>query len=120
MTDPYRLLGVPATAGDEAIRAAYLAAVRAHPPERDRVRFERVRAAYEAIATERARLAHALFDAAAPSLEEMLELTGADSAPRRTDERRWRRLFQTRHDAGDTQHPAILRTAAANTAPRSS
>ena len=52
MTDPYRLLGVPDTADDDTIRAAYLAAIRACPPERDRKRFEQVRAAYESIATE--------------------------------------------------------------------
>ena len=49
MTDPYHVLGVAETADDSSIRAAYLAAVRACPPERDRQRFEQVRAAFEAI-----------------------------------------------------------------------
>lgn len=93
MTDPYRLLGVPETADDEAIRAAYLTAIRACPPERDRQRFEQVRAAYECIATERDRLAHALFDTAAPTVQEVLELVSADWRPGRPDEQRLRRLL---------------------------
>lgn len=93
MTDPYRMLGVPETADDEAIRAAYLAAIRACPPERDPQRFEQVRAAYESIATERDRLAHALFDTAAPSVREVLEILSADFQPGRPAERRLRRLL---------------------------
>ena len=83
MTDPYRLLGVPAEADDDAIRAAYLAAVRACPPERDRQRFEQVRAAYEAIATAPQRLAHALFDANLPSQADMLDSLSAGWQPGR-------------------------------------
>lgn len=74
MTDPYRILGVTSEADDDTIRAAYLAAVRACPPERDAARFEQVRAAYETIGTAGARLAHALFDATIPSPEDMLSL----------------------------------------------
>ena len=77
MSDPYRQLGVPQTADDDTIRAAYLAAIRACPPERDRQRFEQVRAAFEAIASERQRLAHALFDTSAPTARDVLELLSA-------------------------------------------
>ncbi len=73
MTDPYRQLGVPETADDDTIRAAYLAAIRACPPERDRLRFEQVRAAFEAIASERRRDAHALFDTQLPTANDVLE-----------------------------------------------
>ena len=73
MTDPYRQLGVAETADDSTIRAAYLAAVRACPPERDRQRFEQVRAAFEAIATRPKRLAHALFDTTPPTLQALAE-----------------------------------------------
>lgn len=93
MTDPYRILGVPATAGDEAIRIAYLAAIRDCPPERDRQRFERVRAAYEAIASVRARLSHALFDKVVPSPEDVLSAVGTGFQPGRVDERRLRRVL---------------------------
>jgi DnaJ-class molecular chaperone len=93
MTDPYRVLGVADTADDEAIRAAYLAAVRACPPERDRLRFERVRAAYESIATERDRQAHALFDVVAPTVQEVLEILSGDIRPGCPDEQRLYRLL---------------------------
>ena len=78
MTDPYRQLGVSAGAGDAEIRAAYLAAVRESPPERDRQRFEQVRAAYEAIADAPRRLALALFDSHAPTAGELVEALGAE------------------------------------------
>lgn len=77
MTDPYRQLGVPETADDDAIRSAYLAAIRACPPERDPKRFEQVRAAFEAIASEPQRLSHALFDTRAPTVDELLEILSA-------------------------------------------
>lgn len=83
MTDPYRHLGLSEGAGDDEIRAAYLAAVRACPPERDRQRFEQVRAAYETIADEPRRLAHALFDAAAPTAGELVEALSAQWQPAR-------------------------------------
>jgi len=41
------LLGVPADAGEEQVRAAYLEQVRLHPPDRDPEAFERIRDAYE-------------------------------------------------------------------------
>ena len=78
MTDPYRQLGVAATADDATIRAAYLAAIRDCPPERDRQRFERVRAAFEAIASEPQRLAHALFDTSVPTVDELLGILSAE------------------------------------------
>lgn len=93
MSDPYRILGVPATADDESIRAAYLAAIRDCPPERDRKRFERVRAAYESIATVRGRLSHALFDKSVPTPEDVLDAVDAGFQPRRVDERRLRRVL---------------------------
>lgn len=93
MTDPYRILGVPVTADDEAIRAAYLAAIRDCPPERDRQRFERVRSAYEAVSSVRGRLSHALFDKTVPTLEDVLDAVDADFQPRRVDERRLRRVL---------------------------
>jgi DnaJ-class molecular chaperone len=93
MTDPYRLLGVPETADDAVIRAAYLAAIRACPPERDRQRFERVRAAYESIATERDRLALTLFDTRPPTVAEVITILSADWRPARPGEQRMRRLL---------------------------
>lgn len=51
MSDPYLILGMTPDGDDAAVRAAYLAAVAACPPERDPGRFEAVRAAYEALGT---------------------------------------------------------------------
>jgi DnaJ-class molecular chaperone len=81
MTDPYRHLGVPETADDDTIRAAYLAAIRACPPERDRLRFEQVRAAFEAISSEPRRDAHALFDTQLPTVQDVLQALSAHWRP---------------------------------------
>jgi hypothetical protein len=94
MNDPYRRLGVPETADDDAIRAAYLAAIRACPPERDRLRFEQVRAAYEAIATQPQRLAHALFDASPVTVPDVLEILSAEWQPARPTEPALYRLLR--------------------------
>jgi len=83
MSDPYLTLGVPEDADDTAIHAAYLAAVKACPPERDLKRFEAVRSAYEAIRTRKDRLAHELFDTSAPSASELLDRAAPVGAPGR-------------------------------------
>ncbi len=53
---PYQILQVEPDASDEAIRAAYLAAVKRCPPERDPVRFQRFADAYERIKDAQSRL----------------------------------------------------------------
>ncbi len=58
---PFEILGVPADADDERIRAAYLRQVREHPPERDPEAFRRIHRAYEAVRDARARIAYRLF-----------------------------------------------------------
>jgi curved DNA-binding protein CbpA len=91
MSDPYLILGVTPDADDAAVRAAYLAAVSACPPERDPSRFEAIRAAYEALRTRRTRLAQALFDQTPPTLGDLLDKAEPLGAPRRPD----RGLFNT-------------------------
>ena len=59
--NPFAVLGIEETADDEAVRAAYLAAVRRSPPDRDPEGFRRVREAYEAVRDEERRLALRLF-----------------------------------------------------------
>ncbi len=59
--NPFAVLGLDETADDAAVRAAYLAAVRASPPDRDPVGFRRIRDAYEAIRDEARRLELRLF-----------------------------------------------------------
>ncbi|MEF8748719.1 MAG: DnaJ domain-containing protein [Candidatus Accumulibacter propinquus] len=93
MIDPYRVLGVEPAANDEVIRAAYLAAIRDSPPERDRQRFESVRTAYEAIRDHRRRVAHSLFDCSPPNVEDLLSAVSSDFEPRPPNERRLLRVL---------------------------
>lgn len=83
MSDPYLTLGVAEDADDASIRDAYLAAVKACPPERDLQRFEAVRRAYEAIRTRKDRLAYELFDTSAPTASELLDRATPVQAPTR-------------------------------------
>ncbi len=85
MSDPYVILGVAPDADDTAIQAAYLAAVKACPPERDARRFEAVRRAYEAIRTRRDRLAFELFDTTPPTPMEILDRAAPLKASERPD-----------------------------------
>lgn len=85
MSDPYQVLGIARGADDAAVRAAYLAAVRLNPPERDAERFASVRKAFDAVSSERLRLEHELFDREPPSIEGLLHLLQADFPPRRPD-----------------------------------
>lgn len=93
MIDPYRILGVDLSASDETIRAAYLAAIRESPPERDRARFESVRTAYETIGELRRRVAHSLFDCSLPTLDDLLSAVTSDFEPRPPTERRLLRVL---------------------------
>ena len=86
MSDPYLALGVTSDADDAVIHAAYLAAIKACPPERDLQRFQTVRTAYELIRTRKDRLTHELFDTSPPTVTELLEraapLAAACRSPR--------------------------------------
>ncbi len=46
---PWAVLGLPSEANEREIRQAYLAAVKAHPPDRDPERFQAIRDAYETL-----------------------------------------------------------------------
>ena len=50
------VLGIPANASDEEIRAAYLDKVKQHPPDRSPEEFERIRDAYETLRDPRRRM----------------------------------------------------------------
>ena len=56
MDDPFSVLGLPADASDEAIRARYLELVRENPPERAPERFARIQEAYDRLREPTARL----------------------------------------------------------------
>ena len=59
---PYSLLNISPESTDEEIRQAYLEQVKAHPPEREPQRFERIRRAHEKVKDRRSRVAFALLD----------------------------------------------------------
>ena len=83
MSDPYQVLGIARDADDAAIRAAYLAAVRISPPDRDAERFASLRKAFDAIATRRLRLAHDLFDKEPPTPDGILHMLATQFSPNR-------------------------------------
>lgn len=85
MSDPYQVLGIARGADDAAVRAAYLACVRRHPPERDAERFAAVRRAFDAVSSERLRLEHDLFNREPPNVEGLLHRLQTHSSPRRPD-----------------------------------
>ncbi|OGB30309.1 MAG: hypothetical protein A3F78_09275 [Burkholderiales bacterium RIFCSPLOWO2_12_FULL_61_40] len=85
MSDPYHVLGVARDADDAAIRAAYLAAVRLSPPDRDAERFAALRRAFDAVASHRLRLAHDLFDREPPTPDGLLHLLESQCVRRRPD-----------------------------------
>ena len=55
-TNPYEVLGIPLTASAAAVKQAYFALVRTHPPEREPEVFKQIRAAYERVRDPSARL----------------------------------------------------------------
>lgn len=62
-TDPFSVLGLDENVGDDEIKSRYLALVREFPPDLEPERFQAHRAAYEALRTERERLAVRLLSA---------------------------------------------------------
>jgi len=61
---PYDILCVSPDADDDAIREAYLTAIRRHPPTHNPATFSRIAEAYKKITTEEDRLQHAALGSA--------------------------------------------------------
>ena len=85
MSDPYEVLGIARDADDEVVRAAYLRAVQLSPPDRDAARFVALRRAFDALATQRLRVANELFDKEPPTLEGVLHLLESSPGQGRPD-----------------------------------
>lgn len=98
MSDPYLTLRVARDADDATIHAAYLAAIKACPPERDPKRFEAVRNAYEAIRTHKDRLAYELFDTSLPTVADLLDRAAPVAQPRRPDPDLFAALLRVKND----------------------
>lgn len=69
MTDPHEVLGLPADAGEAAIRDRYLRLVREFPPDRAPERFAAVRAAYDELRDPSSRLQRQLFNRTSDSFD---------------------------------------------------
>ena len=65
--NPYLVLGVPPEADDQAIRQAYLQALKESPPEANPKRFQAVSQAYEKIKDRTSRHRHILFNRDCPA-----------------------------------------------------
>ena len=75
MLNSFTILNIEENADDEAVRAAYVRAIRQSPPDRDPEGFRRIRDAYEAIRDTEKRLAFRLFGPPPlPQLEDMRAL----------------------------------------------
>ncbi len=75
MLNPFTILNIEDNADDEAVRAAYVRAIRQSPPDRDPEGFRRIREAYEAIRDTEKRLAFRLFGPPPlPQLEDLFAL----------------------------------------------
>lgn len=85
MQTPYEILEVAADAGDDDIKKAYLRKVREFPPEREGAAFQRIRDAYERIATDKRRRQYHLFDRGMPDVEDLLARALKPGRPVRPD-----------------------------------
>jgi len=79
--NPFPVLRLEETADVEPVRAAYMRALRASPPDRDPEGFRRIREAYEALRDTESRLALRLFGP--PPLANLEELLDAFPEERR-------------------------------------
>lgn len=93
MNNPYHVLNVETSADNETIKRAYLAQVKAHPPDHAPTRFQAVRQAYEAIKTEKDRLAYALFCVDSPDPSALCRDIIEQGTPARPDAGAFRRML---------------------------
>jgi curved DNA-binding protein CbpA len=93
--DPFSVLDVAPSATDEQVRAAWLEAVRLHPPDRDPEAFRRIREAYETLQKEEDRLSYRLFGM--PGIQNFADLARRfEGEPRRCGVGLWREILRER------------------------
>ena len=83
MKTPFELLQLDQDCDDAAVKQSYIAMVRRFPPEQFPEDFQRIRAAYEAVKTEKDRLALILFDQTLPTVNEIILDVQEQSSPDR-------------------------------------
>lgn len=93
--DPFTVLGISPLASDDEVRAAWLEAARAHPPDRDPDQFQRVREAYELLRSAENRLKYRLFGR--PGILTLTDLARHfEGPPLRMGFRLWRDVLRER------------------------
>lgn len=91
MIDPYQTLDTSRDSDDEAIRKAYLVAIRACPADRNPERFKLIQSAFEMISTVRKRVAYELFGIPEPTTMDLqLQIDAASTAKGRPSEAQFR------------------------------
>ena len=93
MIDPFELLDVAESAGDDEIKAAFLAKVREFPPERSPQKFQAIRDAYELIKTEKLKLAYQLFHNPEIDGDTVCRSLVEQSRPGRPSEEQFKRML---------------------------
>lgn len=71
MKTPFEILETSEDSDDKSIKKAYLQMVKRYPPEHFPADFQRIRASYERIKTQKDRLRFALFDTSLPEVGEL-------------------------------------------------
>ncbi len=95
MKTPYEILSIPRDSDDEIVKKGYLVMVKRYPPERFPKEFQRIRAAYESVKTQKARMSFFLFDTTLPDVDELIEDVRAGADKGRPDLQTMRRLLAT-------------------------
>ncbi len=84
MKIPFQILKLADDADDEAVKKAYLAGVQRYSPDQFPREFQRIRAAYETIKTQRDRLAFRLFACSLPDADDLCDILTVVAAEDKT------------------------------------
>lgn len=95
MKTPFEILDIPEDSDDKAVKKAYLQMVKRYPPERFPADFQRIRASYECIKTQKDRLRFSLFDTTLPGVEELILDIRTSRKGKRPDIETLRKLLAT-------------------------
>jgi len=81
MKNPFRVLGLPEECDDQMVKSAYLQMVKLYPPEQHPARFQEARSAFEAIKTQRDRVAFHLFHPPQTDISQLFETVFTTATP---------------------------------------